>query len=544
MTIAPSRTPSTSTPAPAGPPSVSAVLVVRHGEPWLAQTLEALARQRRRPDRLVVVDARSPGSGADLAADGATLGAVGVPVAVLRAEQPTTFGGCVALAAAHLDADGVSTSTLDWLWLLHDDGAPAASALELMLDAAGQSPAIGIAGPKLTTWADEGRLREVGRSVTRSGRRAGGPALGEPDQGQHDSRTDVLGVSSSGMLVRRDVLAALGGFEPAFAPHSDDLDLCWRAHLAGHRVVVVPAARVREAAELPSGDRAGARDARAVRRAERRQDRQVALTRSPLAAAPLLALWVLLSAVGSCLLLLLLKRPRRARAELADVEAFLHPGQMIGARWRARGQRRVRAGDLQRLFVPPRAAARAAVDRLHDALGSDQPAATGPGVPTAVPETGPVAEETEELHSLPPTWPARAARHPGLLAALATLVVAVAGWRGLVGAGALTARQGLVGGELEGLSTDASGLWHAFVDGWHGPGLGASGESAPYLAVLAGLAWLVARIPFASSAGAPAAVAIAWLLLAAMPLSAASAYVGARVVTSPPSARAWAALAC
>src|SRR3954469_25871172 len=151
MTIAPSRTPSTSTPAPAGPPSVSAVLVVRHGEPWLAQTLEALARQRRRPDRLVVVDARSPGSGADLAADGATLGAVGatlgavgVPVAVLRAEQPTTFGGCVALAASHLDADGVSTSTLDWLWLLHDDGAPAASALKLMLDAAGQSPAIGI----------------------------------------------------------------------------------------------------------------------------------------------------------------------------------------------------------------------------------------------------------------------------------------------------------------------------------------------------------------------------------------------------------------
>ena len=220
----------------------------------------------------------------------------------------------------------MAASALDWLWLLHDDGAPAASALQLMLDAARQSPTIGIAGPKLTTWSDEGRLREVGRSVTRSGRRAGGPAVGEPDQGQHDSRADVLGVSSSGMLVRRDVFAALGGFEPAFAPHADDLDLCWRAHLAGHRVVVVPAAQVREAAAPPTGERvAGAGDAQAVRRAERRQERQVALTRSPLAAAPLLALWVLLSAVGSCLLLLLLKRPRRARAELADVEALAAP---------------------------------------------------------------------------------------------------------------------------------------------------------------------------------------------------------------------------
>ena len=62
MTIAPPRTSTSSTPAPAGPASVSAVLVVRHGEPWLAQTLEALARQRRRPDRLVVVDARAPGA--------------------------------------------------------------------------------------------------------------------------------------------------------------------------------------------------------------------------------------------------------------------------------------------------------------------------------------------------------------------------------------------------------------------------------------------------------------------------------------------------
>ena len=49
------------------------------------------------------------------------------------------------------------------------------------------------------------------------------------------------------MLVRRDVFDALGGFDPAFAPHADDVDLCWRAHLAGHRVVVVPQARVRGA---------------------------------------------------------------------------------------------------------------------------------------------------------------------------------------------------------------------------------------------------------------------------------------------------------
>ena len=184
---------------------------------------------------------------------------------------------------------------------------------------------------------------------------------------------------------------------------------------------------MREAAAPPRASAAAPATRRPYVAPSAGRTRQVALTRSPLAGAPLLALWVLLSAVGSGLLLLLLKRPRRARAELADVAALLHPWQMVGARWRARGQRQVRGRDLHALFVPPRAAARATVDMLHDALGSDRPAATGPGAPTDVQlETGPVAEETEELTSLPPTWPARAARHPGLLAVLATLVVAVA----------------------------------------------------------------------------------------------------------------------
>ena len=69
------------------------------------------------------------------------------------------------------------------------------------------------------------------------------------------------------MLVRRDVFGALSGFEPAFAPHAEDVDLCWRAHLAGHRVVVVPQARVREAAAARSGQRPGTATPDAAQRA-------------------------------------------------------------------------------------------------------------------------------------------------------------------------------------------------------------------------------------------------------------------------------------
>ena len=47
-------------------------------------------------------------------------------------------------------------------------------------------------------------------------------------------------------------------------------------------------------------------------------------------------------------------------------------------------------------------------------------------------------------------------------------------------AGALSASHtGLAGGELRPVTTDSSGLWHAFRDAWHGAGLGTGVESGP-----------------------------------------------------------------
>ena len=46
---------------------------------------------------------------------------------------------------------------------------------------------------------------------------------------QHDSVRDVFYVTSAAMLVRADLLAALGGFDPATFPGAEDLNLCWRA---------------------------------------------------------------------------------------------------------------------------------------------------------------------------------------------------------------------------------------------------------------------------------------------------------------------------
>ena len=44
--------------------------------------------------------------------------------------------------------------------------------------------------------------------------------------------------------------ATIGGFDPAISFHGDDVELCWRIHHSGARVVVAPSARVRHRAHL------------------------------------------------------------------------------------------------------------------------------------------------------------------------------------------------------------------------------------------------------------------------------------------------------
>ena len=526
--------------------NVTGILVVHDGATWLVECLDALARQTRPLDRLVIVDSGSTDHSLRIASQHARIRQVVGDVAVISGPGDSTFGKAVGRAVVLLaggTAEAEAGQGGQWLWLLHDDSAAAPDALAQLLDAARRSPSVGIVGPKLISWDDPSRLLEVGWVVTHSGRRVGGPVTGEPDQGQHDHRNDVLGVGTSGMLIRRDVFDMLNGFEPAFGQFCDDLDLCWRAHLAGHRVVVAPRARMREAAASTNGQRSPQLTKEAARRRDRRHGRQVALARCSPYVAPFLAIWIALASLGSAAVLLVAKRPRRAWAELGDVGSVMSPWRPMVARWRSRGIRRVRTRDLRGLFASPRVGFGRTLDAIHDGVAPRAGRPVGERVGGAQSlESGPGSDDAESLEG-PATgagW--RILRHPGFLAVLVGVVLAAVTWRSLFGALDPSGR-GVVGGELLPVSSDASGLWHLWLDGWHGAGLGNALESATYLPVLAAGTWALEHLPLVPAADSSVGVAIAWLLAAAIPLSAGTAYLGARAVTREPWPRAWAALA-
>ncbi len=135
--------------------------------------------------------------------------------------------------------------------LMHDDVALDPTAVRLLIEELYRSNA-GIVGPKLVMWDNPHILQHVGLGVDRFGEVDPLVEPGEADQEQHDAVRDVFALPSACMLVRADLFRALGGFDEATAFHGEDIDLCWRAHLGGARVVVVPAARARHRETLPA----------------------------------------------------------------------------------------------------------------------------------------------------------------------------------------------------------------------------------------------------------------------------------------------------
>lgn len=229
------------TDAPLAPPVV-AVVVVHRPAAWFEETLESLAGQDYpNLDTLFLVVGDAVGEdGVDVRDRIGRL----LPNAFVRevAGNPG-FGAAANEVLQLVDGDN------GFFCICHDDVALEPDTVRLLVEELYRSNA-GIVGPKLVSWDDPAVLQHVGLGVDRFGEIEPTTEPGEYDQEQHDAVRDVFVLPSACLLTRADLFRTLGGFDTAITFHGDDVDLCWRAHVSGARVVVAPQARVRHREEL------------------------------------------------------------------------------------------------------------------------------------------------------------------------------------------------------------------------------------------------------------------------------------------------------
>lgn len=471
-------------------PRVTAVLVVRHGGDHLERTLDAVRSQDRAPDALVVVLAHADAPAREQVAAAS-------PDRIVELQEPLSFGDAVRAGERVLEAP---TSDADALWLLAEDSAPEPDALAALMATLETAKSVAVAGPKLVVWEQPDRIAGLGRTMTRLGRSV--PVVDdELDQGQHDGLSDVLGLDPAAVLVRHTVWQALDGFDPTLPTVDDGLDLGVRARLAGHRVAVVPEARVRFAADGVVGPAAGGRGR--ARRRRVRAARAAALHRrlayAPAPAVPFHWLSFLPLAVLRSLRSLLLKQPGDIPGEFAAALTTMFSGMRVPrarrvlasskqVKWSAIAPLRLQPDELRRRR---QAAAEARKARARGRSHELQFIGTGGG------------------------W---------VLLATAAASVALFSW--LIGSG------GVGGGGLLPLSGFA-GLWADAAYGWRDVGTGFVGAADPFNGVLAVLGSLTFWSP---------SFALLLLWLVAMPAAAVGVWFAASRLTERGSVRAVAAL--
>jgi GT2 family glycosyltransferase len=203
-----------------------------------------------------------------------------------------------------------------------------------------EDPAVGIAMPRLRL-LDRPELFNSGGTVVHVSGLAWAGRFGEQAE-SINSLEDVAAASGAALAIRRDTFHALGGFTQELFMYQEDVELSWRAHLAGLRVVVDPGADVFHEYEF-------GRHPSKIALLERNRLIFVLTSyslRLLFLLGPLLVLFELA-------MLLLSARRRWFRGKLGGWWWCLrHVGWLVRHRRETKRLRRVRDGDLARFLTP------------------------------------------------------------------------------------------------------------------------------------------------------------------------------------------------
>ena len=444
---------------------VTAVLVSHNGALWLPEVVAALTSQTRPIDVITAVDTGSEDVSTKL------LKSARIPFFVT--DRETGFGQAVSLAVDKLP----QRVDHEWIWLIHDDCAPAPTALAELLSAIDDRPQVVMVGPKLLGWHDRTHLLEAGISIAGNGARWTGLEPLEYDQGQHDGIHDVLSVSTAGALIRRDVFEELGGLDPNLSLFRDDVDFGWRARTAGHSVIAATSAVAfhaqASASERRQIDVAGAFLHRPLL-LDRRNAAYVLLANSSWWMIPWIAIQLLGSALARALGYLLAKLPGYAADEILAVASLIvRPGMILEARKIRKKQRFVTARVVAP-FIPPRwSQLRLGTERLFELVRARI-------FPDDKSISASILESAEDEDLLTPvnnvSW-LSVFRRPEVIGFLAITIISLINSRNRLGA--------IVGGALPISPSGATDLWRTYFESWHQVGMGSSLATPPWVAITA-----------------------------------------------------------
>jgi len=216
---------------------VSAIVVTHNAAPWIEKCLESLRGTRA---EVIVVDNESGDGTPELVREK-------FPEARLLEEENRGFGAG--------NNAGMRAASGRYFLLLNPDAWLTAGALDALVAFADEHPEAGIVGPRLLN--PNGSLQRSVRGYPSPWRiateyfflRKLAPRSRAPNAFfgagfAHDSVREAEFLGGACLLVRRDAVDSVGGFDEDFFLMSEEVDWCYRFRQAGWKVLFYPGAEV------------------------------------------------------------------------------------------------------------------------------------------------------------------------------------------------------------------------------------------------------------------------------------------------------------
>lgn len=210
-------------------PLLSIVIPHWNGLRHLQPCLDALARQTHTPMEVILIDnASSDGSQAFVRERYDWVRLIELP------ENRGFTGACNA---------GIAAARGSYIALLNNDTEVDAGWAAAVIDAFGRDPRVGSVASKMLLFDKRDHIHTAGDFFTRDGR-AGNRGVWERDMGQYDREEYVFSACGGSAAYRRAMLDEIGALDDDFFFSLEDVDLGWRAQLAGWRCLYTPRAIV------------------------------------------------------------------------------------------------------------------------------------------------------------------------------------------------------------------------------------------------------------------------------------------------------------
>jgi hypothetical protein len=208
-------------------PKVSVVIANYNGKHYLEDCLDSLHIQNFKDFEIILVDNDSSDGSADLVE--------GEYPDVILIRNPANLG------FAEGTNQGIRDSKGEFILTLNNDTRLEPGFLDRILDPMEGNGRVGICASKMLF--PDGRINSTGLCISRSGA-AWNRGMFQEDKGQYDNKEEVFGASAGAALYRRSMLDEIGLFDEDFFMYMEDVDLSFRARLAGWNCIYVPAAVV------------------------------------------------------------------------------------------------------------------------------------------------------------------------------------------------------------------------------------------------------------------------------------------------------------